>query len=68
MRIYETFYNFATERYEKGIQYNLLDGIACFVGARLHIPRNMGSVIPDRLGILDSGILQMADEMIIGKH
>jgi len=68
LRISETFYNFATERYEKGIQYNLLDGIACFVGARLHIPRNMGSVIPDRLGILDSGILQMADEMIIGKY
>ena len=67
MRINETFYNFATERYEKGIQHSLLDDIACFVGTRLHIPCNMGPFVPDRFGILDSSILQMAVERKIRK-
>ena len=52
------------EEHEKGRQHNLLDDIACFVGVRLHVPRNMGPVAPIRFGILDSGILQMAVERI----
>ena len=53
------------EKYEKGRQHYLLDDIACFVGDRLHIPRKMGPVVPDRLGLLDFRILQMVDEMIV---
>ena len=56
------------EEHEKGRRNNLLDDIACFVGDRLHISPNMGPVVPIRFGILDGGLLQMVDEMIIGKE
>ena len=42
----------------------MLYNIPRFVGDWLHIPPNMGPVVPIRFGILDSGPLQMAVERI----